>query len=418
MGVGPSAAVAASLGVAGANNGSTLTPDACRAQSIGSPGARPVLACLPEDPKRHECSRGEHVDLVELEPSLMAVCQPGARVHADDGTGSSWPRIDALALVEALPNRTVLMIGDSTMRQFFDAIVCDLLRLRLYECVPGPRHRCKRLWRHAGDQALSFVRARHPSDGSWTDFALKYLHSFPPHGEEVEAFANGGVADVVVFNFGVHYLLDPPRRRPDRAAPNASAYAADLKAMVRLLDTFRRQGGAVVFLESVAQHFGCRSTYFSGSSPKDSPVPCAGDWDSRDRTRYFTNADALQLATTGSGRNTRLARCRCFPFQAPTEDEPLIGRLRALPGMAARRLDLQVGWRNALALAVLREEAGPGLAIARWFEITKLRYAFHRTNCCTSIKSTCDCTHFCFNDVMYQEGFAELVRALRLARAR
>lgn len=419
---------------AGADDPDVLTPEMCRIQSIGSQNKSNFpTACLPADSKRAECSRGDLSYLVELEPSLMPICQPGARVHTRDLSGSTRPRASILELLALLPNATVMMVGDSTMRQLFDAVVCDLLRERLFTCVKGPRWRCRRVWRNLHGAALAFVRAKHPHDpSSWTDFHLTYLHGFPPSEEELWKWLDLGAVDVLLFNFGIHYLLEPPKNR--RATSNVSAYVGHMSEMLRRVSRVHARHPALrpVFLQSVAQHFGCKSDYFNSDSPKDTPHRCTGDWDSRDKTRYVLNAQAIATAAGGgsgggggaprlraggrgaASRGERPAECACYEFEAPAEGDALVRSMRAqLHGQIGDELQLQLGWRNALAMDLLgRKFARERIGVLRWFEITAPRSQYHRMSCCTSIKSTCDCTHYCYNEVMYHEGFAEWARVL------
>lgn len=393
-----------------------LTPELCRMQSIGTVGStHPLQQCLAADRKRHECGLGAHEPLVELEPSLMPACQPGALVHARDATNSTRAQRTMADVVRLLPNKTVVMLGDSTMRQFYDAAVCDLLRLRLYTCVQGARSRCAKLWRKAGGAAMPFVRALHPDGRTWTDLQLVYLHAFPPAGQQLWTWAREGAVDVLLFNFGMHYLLEPPRRADARAKGNASAYVAHIGEMyARAAAMMAAHPHAVaLFQQSVAQHFGCKSSYFNDAQPKNTRSACAGDWDSRDRTRYFLNGDAAALV--GADRPA----CQCFEFEPPAPGDRMMLAMRAKVARDLDGLDLSLGWRNALAMDVLaRDFAREPIGVVRWFEITRGRSQYHRTNCCTSIKSTCDCTHYCYNEVMYHEGFAELHRALEAEEPR
>ncbi|KAG8470408.1 hypothetical protein KFE25_008829 [Diacronema lutheri] len=385
-------------------------------QSIGTDGvSHPLQQCLAADRKRRECGRGAHAKLVELEPSLMPACQPGARVRTRDATNSTRPRRTIADVLAVLPNKTVVLLGDSTMRQFFDAIVCDLLRLRLYPCIKGVRWRCRRLWRKAGGAALPFVRAQHADGRTWTDFHLVYLHSFPPTAEQLWTWAREGAIDLLIFNFGLHYLLEPPRRAA--AKGNVSAYAAHMGEMFSRAAAMMRAHPHTlsVFQQSVAQHFGCKSSYFNDAEPKNTRATCSGDWDTRDRTRYFADADAVALAGAHSDRPD----CRCFEFEPPARGDRMMVALRARVARDLDALDLSVGWRNALAMDILaRDFAGEPIGVLRWFDITRSRSQYHRMSCCTSVKSTCDCTHYCYNEIMYHEGFAELQRTLSTEQAR
>lgn len=393
-----------------------LTPELCRMRSIGTEGAsHPLQQCLAPDKKRHECGRGAHAPLIELEPSLMPACQPGAYVHTRDATDSTRARSTMADIVRLLPNKTVVLFGDSTMRQFFDAIVCDLLRLRLYPCIKGVRWRCKRLWRKAGGAAMPFVRAQHPDGRTWTDFTLIYEHIFPPAGQQLWTWAREGAIDVLLFNLGVHYLLEPPRHA--RAKGNVSSYIAHMSEMYSRAAAMMRAHPhtLVLFQQSVAQHFGCKSSYFNDAQPKDTRSTCSGDWDSRDRTRYFLNRDAVALASAPIARPD----CQCYEFEAPGKDDWTMLAMRTKVSRDLESLDLSVGWRNALAMDILaRDFASEPIGVVHWFEITRTRSQYHRMSCCTSIKSTCDCTHYCYNEVMYHEGFAELHRAITAAQPR
>ena len=398
------------LAYLGALSPEVLTPERCRMQSIGTDGAaHPLQQCIAPSAERRECGRGAHAKLIELEPSLMPACQPGARVNARDETNSTRARLDSGSVVRRLPNRTVMLLGDSTMRQFFDAVVCDLLRLRLFTCVKGARWRCARTWRKVGDAAISFVRARHPDGRTWTDFGLTYMHTFPPTAGQVWKWMDRGAIDVLLFNFGMHYLLAPPRRATDKG--NASAYVA------HLTDVFARAARMMrahprtraIFQQSIAQHFGCKSSYFNAAAPSDTRSVCTGDWDSRDRTRYFLNADALALGARGAPRPA----CACYPFEPPAPGDKSVVQMGAMLRRSMGDLDLTLGWRNALAMELLqRKFKRERIGVLPWFDITRQRAQYHRMSCCTSIKTTCDCTHYCFNGVMYREGFAELHRLL------
>jgi hypothetical protein len=388
----------------------TLSPEMCRMRSIGTEGSvHPLQQCIARDVKRHECGRGAHAPLVELEPSLMAACQPGAHVHARDETNSSRPQASMREMLRLLPNKTVVMVGDSTMRQFFDAVVCDLLRLRLYPCVKGVRWRCRRLWRKAGGAALPFIRAYHPDGSTWTDFHLVYCQVYPPPGGQLWAWMAAGAVDVLVFNFGMHYLLEPRSRA--RGKGNISSYVAHMTDMLARASAMVRTHAhtVAVFQQSIAQHFGCKSSYFNAGQPKDTQLACAGDWDSRDRTRYMLNAEAAALGGAAQARPD----CQCFEFQPPAHDDSMVVAMEAKLARPMDGLDLSAGWRNALAMDVLaRQFAHERIGVMRWFDITRPRSQYHRMSCCTSIKATCDCTHYCYNEVMYHEGFAEWHRVV------
>jgi hypothetical protein len=387
-----------------------LTPERCRMQSIGTDGVtHPLQQCIALSTARRECGRGAHANLIEFEPSLMPACQPGARVHTRDLTNSTRAQLDIGSVVRLLPNSTVVMLGDSTMRQFFDTVVCDLLRLRLYTCVKGARLRCARTWRNVGGDALSFVRARHSDGYTWTDFSLVYMHTFPPPSGQIWTWMERGAIDVLIFNFGMHYVLAPPRRAKDKG--NASAYVAHMTDMfARSAKMMRaRPRALVIFQQSIAQHFGCKSSYFNAAVPGDTQSVCSGDWDSRDRTRYFLNADAPSLR-----QSAIRPACACYPFEPPAPGDRSVVEMGAMLQRSMGGLDLSLGWRNALAMELLqRKFRRERIGVMPWFEITRLRAQYHRMNCCTSIKSTCDCTHYCYNEVMYHEGFAELHRLVR-----
>ena len=280
--------------------------------------------------------------------------EPHVRPEAprDDGL---WP------LLQLLPNKTLWLHGDSITTQLCEASICSLLRAGVAPQPPfcaGPN--------------------RHPSTAACTDVeALERASKMQlravrlPNGARLLCSAVGvfepdkvaqvlEIADVAMFNYGLHY----------HSAENFGAATRSLFEMLRRWAA-ARAGRVPLYREQSAQHFK------------------GGSW------------------SPGAHRTSAK-----LPPGTPCECEPL--GTRAAAGNTESVAHNQNRNFNNLALSLAAEH---GVGAVPFFNLTAVRHDMHRRHFCSYsnqqvIGRCCDCTHWCYTPQFWDVFFRDMRLAL------
>ena len=256
------------------------------------------------------------------------------------------PRDDGLwPLLQLLPNKTLWLHGDSITTQLCEASICSLLRAGVAPQPPfcaGPN--------------------RHPSTAACTDVeALERASKMQlravrlPNGARLLCSAVGvfepdkvaqvlEIADVAMFNYGLHY----------HSAANFGAATRSLFEMLRRWAA-ARAGRVPLYREQSAQHYK------------------GGSW--------------------SPGAHQTSAK---LPPGTPCECEPL--GTRAASGNTESVAHNQNRNFNNLALSLAAEH---GVGAVPFFNLTAVRHDMHRRHFCSYsnqqvVGRCCDCTHWCY----------------------
>ena len=281
-----------------------------------------------------------------------------ARLRAADVHAALLPQSNLAEVTTLLPNRTLMVIGDSVMEQFYNVLECRMRRESL-ELEVDTKFRDlleqqKPLWmqgtRKMPPKRPHVVRsvAGAPPMRLLFERAVRFMT------EDVRAMLQ--TADVLIVNWGLHY-------------PTAELYEKDLHAAFALFESFvaeKPAHRAVLFRETGAQHF--RSMVSGGG----------GEYEQRD-----TSAGA----------------CSC----APLEDMSVVNR------------------QNRVLREVLASRRYPHVQRLPFYELTRPYWRWHFGNCTNRPtgwggSECCDCTHFCYSPAMWDAHLHELVRALERSR--
>lgn len=182
-------------------------------------------------------------------------------------------------------------------------------------------------------------------------------------------------ADVLVFNFGLHYH-DP------------HAYRRAVRAALRALDDFAaRPGRAAVFRETSAQHF---------------PV-ASGDYDEAIRRDPMLVRSSANL--TDEDMQTVKVRQR---WSGPSMCQALMGQHANATNVQHR------SWRNGVLHDLYRELAPRHVHLQAFEDLTAERWDYHAsTKWSESYRMwISDCTHFCFSPRFWDLSFHSLYKAL------
>ena len=305
---------------------------------------------------RGDCVAGE---LEYIMPKYCSPRPPRARnwpseerLNSIDVHSAGKPQANLKDVVEMLPNRTILLMGDSVMEQFYNTLQCFLRR----EDIELPNDA----------QFLSWVQSTAPL---WRMGKRKKPPKLPQRArgntrllyarvttyQPDEVLAAVGTADVIILNWGLHY-----QRMPD--------YRTDLEAALTVLNKVAGQPGkAVLFSETGAQHF----------KASDARGYTTGEWENRDK-----GADKF---------------CTCKPI----EDFNVNVRNRVL------REALATGKFPHIRTLPFYELTRPRW---RWHfgNCTQRPNGWNYYTCC-------DCTHFCFSPAMWHAHLWSLKSELQQA---
>jgi hypothetical protein len=154
--------------------------------------------------------------------------------------------LSGLGTVAALlPNRTLMIMGDSVMEQFYSALQCMVRREGLgLPASPGfleSLKQTKPLWEEGKRKMPPKLPLVVSSGVRGAPMRLIFERAVRMEPEDVQAALQ--TMDVLVVNWGLHYA-------------SMGEYGRDLHAAFAAFETFAaRAGKAVVFRETAAQHF-------------------------------------------------------------------------------------------------------------------------------------------------------------------
>ena len=322
--------------------------------------SEPEWAQLSFQPRIDWAAGGIRGDCVagELEYIMGKYCSPipraghwpsEDRLNRIDVHSQGRPKADLAEVVRLVPNRTILLMGDSVMEQFYNALQCFLRRegIELPNDEPFLQfvQRTAPLWRMG-------KRKKPPKLPQRAVGNTRLLYARVTTYQPDEVLAAIGTADVIVLNWGLHYQ-------------RMGEYGEDLgKALSVLNEHAAKRGNAVLFSETGAQHF----------KASDARGYTHGEWESRDK-----RSDAF---------------CTCQPI----EDFNVNARNKVLNDV------LGTGrFPNVQVLPFYQ------LTRPRWR--WHFGNCTHRPNG-WNYETCCDCTHFCFSPAMWHAHLASVKAAL------
>jgi len=260
------------------------------------------------------------------------------RLNQIDVHAANRAQANLADVVELLPNRTILLMGDSVMEQFYNTLQCFLRKERLV--VPNDAAFLK--W--VADTAPLWRMGKRKKPPKLPQRAVgntRLLYARVTTYQADEVLAAAATADVIILNWGLHY-----QKMED--------YQRDLLNAFTVLDALAAQPGkAVLYSETGAQHF-------KASDPRGYAT---GEWEGRD------------MSTDAS--------CTCKPI----EDFNVNARNRVL------RSVLMSGKFPHIRTLPFYDLTRPRW---RWH----FGNCTHRPNG-WNYHTCCDCTHFCFSPAMW-----------------
>ena len=313
------------------------------------------------------------------------------RLNALDVHSKGRPMADLKEIIELMPNRTFLLMGDSVMEQFYNTLQCFLRKEGIEVSNDKPFldwiQQTAPLWRMGKRKKPPKLPQRAVGN---TRLLYARVTTYQP--DEVAAAAQ--TADVIILNWGLHYQV-------------MAQYKKELTAAFEVLDQLAAQPGkAVLFSETGAQHF----------KASDARGYTTGEWEHRDKSAdskctcqpiedYNVNVRNRVLAEVlGTGRFNNV---QTLPFYELTRPRWRwhFGNCTKRPNgaHAARAPHLPVihsGGRHdspprALCSPVLTLVPVPVSGPAGWNYYT-----------------CCDCTHFCFSPAMWHAHLHSVKLAL------
>ena len=280
-------------------------------------------------------------------PSLQRLRR--ADVHTEHLPQASFAELAAL-----LRNRTLLIMGDSVMEQFYNALQCMMRRERQEAPLD--------------DEFRAFIRANAPlwkmgkrkmppklPQRAWSGMRMLFGRAVTFQREDVAAAA--ATADVLVLNWGLHYH-------------DMDQYERDLSDAFAQLTAPGARSYQLLFQETAVQHF-------KGS---DRRGYTNGAWETRDQSTD--------------------AACTCAPIEDFNVNRQN-GVLRKLLGDGRR-------WPRVRRLPFYE------LTRPRWR--WHFGNCTHRPNG-WNWDTCCDCTHFCYSPGFWAAHLHDLIETLRRAEA-
>ena len=282
------------------------------------------------------------------------------RLRAADVHSAALTKSTFAQLASLLPNRTLVIMGDSVMEQTYNALQCMLrregLELPVDRSFLDSMQANRPLWMMGTRKMAPKLPQRAITRRGLPPMRMLFARAVKFMAEDVRAALD--TADVLVLNWGLHYH-------------SMYEYQADLDKAFELFEGFvaARRGRAVLFRETGAQHF------------KGRDRNSHGEWDKRDL-----------LQSNGGGP------CSC----APLEDYHVNSPNRAL--------------RNVLAA----RRATSAVRILPFYALTRPRWRWHFGNCTNRPSGwggpkCCDCTHWCYSPAFWEAHVHDLVVQLRAA---
>jgi len=276
------------------------------------------------------------------------------RLEAADVHSKHLPQCDLAEVAALLPDRTFMLMGDSVMEQFYNALQCQLRREGL-EKPPDQAFRRfitqnEPLWK-MGKRKMPPKLPQQASSGMRMLFARAI--NYQP--EDLAAALQ--TANVIVLNWGLHYH-------------NMTQYRIDLHTAFEQLNRHASvRGNIVLFMETGAQHF-----------RQD---------DSRGFGRLRASAGSWEMRDPSTDKH-----CACSPIE-----------------------DFGVNRQNGVLHAVLATGLYPSVQVLPFYELTRPRWRWHFGNCTHrpsgwNKDTCCDCSHFCYSPAMWRAHLAQVMSRL------
>lgn len=335
----------------------------------------PAWAKLAFQPRINWQAGGIRGDCVvgEIEYIEHKYCEPTSTIRKHDPRISLWPSEERLEaadvysqplpkatltdLANMLPNQTLLIMGDSVMEQFYNALQCMLRKEELEE--------------PPDDAFLNFIKKNEylwkmgkrkmpPKLPQKARTGMKMLFSRQVNYQPEDVAASLQTGDVIVVNWGLHY-------------DDMNKYKKELhEAFAQFEQHATRTGNAVLFRETGAQHF--KEADERGVGMLRSST---GEWEKRDKS---------------TDKN-----CACSPVE-----------------------DFNVNKQNRALHEVLGTGKYPHVKLLPFADLTRPRWRWHFGNCTHrpngwNWDTCCDCTHFCFSPGMWKAHLFDLKNNLQVA---
>ncbi len=292
-----------------------------------------------------------------------------SRLNAADVHTQHLPQSDLGEIVRLLPNRTLLVVGDSVMEQFYNALQCFLGRERLGRSSGcnsrrsgcgrdvTPDHMFRSYIQNTRHLWMVGKRKMAPKLPQQAHNGFRMLFERAVRYEPPDLDAAIATSDVIIVNWGLHYK-------------NMTEYSEHLHAALTKLEAHAaKPGHAVLFQETGAQHFKASDKRGYGH----------GEWERRDKS---TDTD-----------------CSCSPIE-----------------------DYGVNRQNGALRDVLGSGRYPHVKLLPFYALTQPRWRWHFGNCTHrpngwNYDTCCDCTHFCFTPGLWRAHMHDVVRALEAGGA-
>ena len=345
---------------------------------------------------RGDCVAGE------LEYIMPKYCSPvprsgnwpsEERLNAIDVHSADKPKADLAEIVRLLPNRTLLLMGDSVMEQFYNTLQCFLRR----EGIELPNDAA--FLKFVADTAPLWRMGKRKKPPKLPQRAVgntRLLYARVTTYQPDEVLAAIGTADVVILNWGLHYQ-------------KMGDYTADLRAAFKVLDAHAsKPGRAVLFQETGAQHF----------KASDARGYTTGEWENRDKSAdtFCTcqpiedfNVNVRNRVLNNVLESGEFSNVKRLPFYELTRPRWRwhFGNCTHRPNGKLKALhQLPSDWASA---------AVHSTAIMTPYSCAAPSVAF----CCLCLhtgwnyETCCDCTHFCFSPAMWHAQLHQIKVALR-----
>eukprot|EP00908_Phaeocystis_cordata_P015523 Transcript_26677.p1 GENE.Transcript_26677~~Transcript_26677.p1 ORF type:complete len:457 (-),score=158.88 Transcript_26677:22-1392(-) len=359
---------------------------------------------------RGDCVVGEY------EYIMHAYCDPpGAHTPAALGQRPSLERlVSADVHTQALPkagfaelaalvgNRTLLIMGDSVMEQFYNALQCMLRREGLERPTDAAFRAFIELNRPLWTMGKRKMPPKLPQQAT-NGMRMLFSRAVTYQVEDVAAAAR--TADVLVLNFGLHYHdLDQYRR--------------DLHSAFAQLGERHEAGGGsgggvqlVLFQETAAQHF----------PSSDQRGYTTGEWEARDKARsaYCPPALAgLLCLPLSPSPSLCVSPLRPVPQGKPrTPHHSRAPQATDAQCACAPIEDFTVSGKNTALQEVLGTGKYPHVKVLPFYELTRPRWRWHFGNCTHrpngwKKETCCDCTHWCYSPTMWSAHVHDITSAL------
>jgi len=328
----------------------------------------PAWAKLDPQPRIDWAAGGVRGDCVvgEWEYIMPAYCQPPsvtprlgkrpseARLEAADVHTQRLPQAHLREVATLLPNQTLMLIGDSVMEQFYNALQCFMrkeeLETRTDASFRAFIDKVRPLW-------MMGKRKMAPKLPTQATTGMRLLFSRQIRYEPEDVSASLVTANVLVLNWGLHYhKMDEYRQHLEAAFEQLETHAA-------------KPGNAALFMETGAQHFKGTDDRLSGLR-RARVAAGSGDWERRDKSTD--------------------KHCECSPIE-----------------------DYGVNKQNGVLHDVLNTGRYPHVRVLPFYELTRPRWRWHFGNCTHrptgwNWDTCCDCSHFCFSPGMWRAQVHQL----------